>query len=47
MKSGTLLIRGDFLEAKNVIDEALTIDPENNEALTIFAAIKSALSYVD
>lgn len=47
MKSGTLLIRGDFLEAKNVIDEALTIDPENNEALTILVAIKSALSSFD
>ena len=47
MKSGTLLIRGNFLEAKNVIDEALTINPENNEALTILAAIKSALSSDD
>ena len=47
MRSGTLLIRGNFLEAKNVIDEALTINPENNEALTILAAIKSALSSDD
>ena len=47
MKAGALLLRGDFLDAKNVIDEALTIDPEYNEALTILGAIKSALSSVD
>lgn len=47
MKAGALLLRGDFLDAKNVIDEALTLDPEYNEALTILGAIESGLSSVD
>jgi tetratricopeptide (TPR) repeat protein len=47
MKAGALLLRGDFLDAKNVIDEALTLDPEYNESLTILGVIESGLSNTD
>ena len=44
MKAGALLTRGDFSMAKNVIDEALRIDPEDEEALKILEMVESALS---
>jgi len=44
MKAGALLTRGDFTLAKNVIDEALRIDLEDEEALRILEMVKSALT---
>ena len=44
MKAGALLTRGDFSMAKTVIDEALRIDPEDEEALKILEMVESALS---
>lgn len=43
MKAGALLIRGDFALAKNVIDEAVKIDPDDDDVLTILEQVKSAL----
>ncbi len=43
MKAGALLTRGDFSMAKTVIDEALKIDPEDEEALKILEMVESAL----
>ena len=42
MKAGALLTRGDFSMAKKVIDEALKIDPEDEEALKIRDLIETA-----
>ena len=44
MKAGALVTRGDFALAKNVIDEALKINPEDEEALKILEMVESALS---
>lgn len=44
MKAGALLTRGDFTIAKSVIDQALKIDPEDEEALKIHQMVESALS---
>ncbi|MDD5141979.1 tetratricopeptide repeat protein [Methanoregula sp.] len=44
MKAGALLTQGDFTLAKNVIDEALRIDPEDEEALRILEMVKSSLA---
>ncbi|WP_292426570.1 lipopolysaccharide assembly protein LapB [Methanoregula sp.] len=44
MKAGALLTRGDFSMAKKVIDEALKIDPEDEEALKILETVESALT---
>jgi len=44
MKAGALLTRGDFSMAKTVIDEALKIDPEDEEALKILEMVESALT---
>ena len=44
MKAGALLTREDFSMAKKVIDEALKIDPEDEEALKILEMVESALS---
>ena len=44
MKAGALLTRGDFSMAKTVIDEALKIDPEDEEALKILDMVESALT---
>ena len=44
MKAGALLTRGDFSIAKTVIDEALKIDPEDEEALKILEMVESALT---
>jgi Tfp pilus assembly protein PilF len=43
MKAGALLTRGDFASAKEVIDVAVKIDPEDDEVLTILEQAKSAL----
>ena len=47
MKAGALLTRGDFSMAKTVIDEALKIDPEDEEALKILEMVESALRSTD
>ena len=47
MKAGALLTRGDFSIAKTVIDEALKIDPEDEEALKILEMVESALRSTD
>jgi tetratricopeptide (TPR) repeat protein len=44
MKAGALLTQGDFAMAKSVIDEALRIDPEDEEALKILEMVEPALS---
>lgn len=44
MKAGALLTRGDFAMAKAIIDEALKIDPDDEEALKILEMVESALS---
>jgi Tfp pilus assembly protein PilF len=43
MKAGALLTQGDFAMAKSVIDEALRIDPEDEEALKILEMVEPAL----
>jgi len=44
MKAGAQVTRGDFASAKNIIDEALKIDPEDEEAMKILEMVKSALA---
>lgn len=44
MKAGALLTGGDFAMAKKVIDEALMVDPEDEEALKILEMVESALT---
>jgi len=43
MKAGAILTQGNPMAAKDIIDEALRIDPEDAEALTILRLIESAL----